>query len=148
MRTVLQLQTLVLAAGIILTAAACSRQRSRALEEPRVPEEEGRNYQEMLDRVRNRQSPVQIQESLIDATRRFQREMGRLPTNLTELVRRKYLPELKPAPEGYAYTYDPVHGNVGLAPVTPDGFYRAPEAMTNQTKLNMEQPSLPPPPAD
>ncbi|MCZ7591078.1 MAG: hypothetical protein M5U15_02505 [Kiritimatiellae bacterium] len=51
MRTVLQLQTLVLAAGIILTAAACSRQRSRALEEPRVPEEEGRNYQEMLDRV-------------------------------------------------------------------------------------------------
>lgn len=146
MRTALQIQALALTAGVILAAAACSRERARVVEEPRAPVEEGRNYQEMLDRVRNRQSPVQIQESLIDATRRFQREMGRLPTNLTELVRRKYLPELKPAPEGYAYTYDPVHGNVGLAPVTPDGLYRVPEAMTNQTRLNMEKPALPPPP--
>lgn len=146
MRSSFQISVSALMASLLLAMTSCSRGRARVVDEPRAPVEEGRNYQEMLDRVRARQSPVQIQETLIDATRRFQREMGRLPTNLTELVRRNYLAELKPAPEGYAYTYDPVYGNVGLVPVTPDGLFRLPASATNQASVNLAQPTLPAPP--
>ncbi len=116
------------------------------MEDQRTAHEESRDYKEVLDRIRSRQTPGHIQEALEDAIRNFQRDLSRLPTNLMELVQRRYLSELKPAPPGYAYSYNPVYGNVSVIPVTDDGQYRAPPAETNRAALNMSQPALPPPP--
>ncbi len=138
--------TSVIFLAAILLFAGCSRERSRVLDEPRAPIEETRNYQETLDRIRSRRTPIQIQESLEQAIRKFQSDFSRLPTNLLELVERRYLPEIKPAPPGFAYSYNPTFGNVSLVPITEDGRYRAPSDATNQASLNMSSPTLPPPP--
>lgn len=144
MHSTLHLCAALCAVGLFATA--CSRERAHIVEEPRATREASRDYRGMIERVRNKQSPVQIQESLEGAIRDFQRDFSRLPTNLIELVQRRYLPELKQPPAGYAYTYDPVYGNIGLVPVTPDGLYRIPESATNQAAIDMAAPSLPPPP--
>lgn len=136
---------LVVLFAVFSALTACSRERTRVVDEPRAPREENRDYRSMLERVRNRQTPVQLQETLETAIRDFQRDLSRLPTNLVELVHRHYLPELKAAPDGYAYTYDPVHGNVAVVPVSADGL-RVPEVVTNQSMINLADPSLPPPP--
>ncbi|HMP75046.1 MAG TPA: hypothetical protein PKE12_02000 [Kiritimatiellia bacterium] len=136
----------LLALAAALAGAACSRERTRVIEEPAAPREDPRDYKGMLERVRNRQGPVQAQQELEDAIRRFQHDLARLPTNLMELVSRRYMPELKPAPEGHAYSYDPVHGNVAVVPVTPDGLYRLPAQVTNQTRLPMREPAALPRP--
>lgn len=101
----------------------------------------------MLERVRARQTPTQIQYELEIAIRRFQHDLSRLPTNLMELVARRYVPALKPPPSGYVYSYDPVHGNVALVPVTIDGQIRLPENLeAASTRIEMRSPPLPPPP--
>ena len=125
--------------GAAASLSACSRERTRVIEEPSAPREDPRDYKGMLERIRNRQGPVQAQQVLEDAILKFQHDLARLPTNLMELVARRYLPELKPAPEGHAYSYDPVHGNVAVVPVTPDGLYRLPATVTNQARINMQE---------
>lgn len=125
----------------------CSRERTRVVEEPFTPQPpDGRDYRGMLDRVRARQTPVQIQYELETAIRRFQHDLARLPTNLMELVARRYIPTLKPPPEGYAYSYDPIHGNVGVIPVTSDGMIRLPDHLQSEPqRIDMRAPNLPPP---
>lgn len=138
---------LVLAAALSGALAACAPERSRVVENPSAPlEETQRDYRESLDRVRNRQDPIEAQRALEDAVRRFQSDMARLPTNLLELVQRRYLPEAKQAPDGYAYSYDPVHGNVALVPVTADGLIRLTAEATNETRIGAPPVNLPPPP--
>ena len=99
----------------------------------------------MIERVRARQSPVQAQQQLETAIRRFQHELARLPTNLMELVARRYIVELKPPPEGYVYSYDPVHGNVAVVPITPEGMIRMPELDSPPQRIDMNAPALPAP---
>lgn len=134
------------ALGIALGAAACAREQARVVENPRAPRDEDRDFRAVLERVRNRQRPIEIQQALENAIRHFQRDMARLPTNLNELVQRHYLRELKPAPAGHAYSYDPVYGNVAVVPVSPEGLVSYNLAPTNGTRIQMDEPALPPPP--
>lgn len=55
------------------------------------------------------------------ALRECQVRFGRLPSNLVELVRFRLLDEIPAPPEGMTYYYDPVWGNVQLAPLPPEG---------------------------
>lgn len=118
------------------------------VDEPSAPRDETpKDYREALERVRNRQDPVQTLQVLEDAIRRFQSEVARLPTNLFELVQRNYLPEAKQAPDGYAFSYDPVHGNVSLVAVTPEGLLRPPPESATESRIGAAPPiNLPPPP--
>lgn len=132
--------------AVSLLASGCSRERTRVVEEPSTPQPDGRDYRGMLDRVRARQTPVQIQYELETAIRRFQHDLARLPTNLMELVARRYIPALKNPPEGYGYTYDPIHGNVGVIPMTGDGMTRLPEHLqSGPQRIDMSAPALPAP---
>ncbi len=59
---------------------------------------------------------------------------------------RRYIPTLKNPPEGYGYTYDPIHGNVGVIPVTSDGMVRLPEHLqSGPQRIEMRAPDLPAP---
>ncbi len=138
---------LLFAATLSLAAPGCSRERSRAVDEPNTPrQEQTRDYRGVLERVRSRQGPVQTQQELEAAIRKFHHDLARLPTNLMELVHRRYLPELKKLPDDHTYSYDPVHGNVAVVPLDIRGMPRLPDHVTDQTRANMQAAPLPPPP--
>ncbi len=134
----------VLAAAL----AACTPERTRVVEEPGAPPDETpRNYREALERVRTRQAQMENLQAIEEAIRRFQSDVARMPTNLYELVQRKYLPTAQDPPEGFVYSYDPVHGNVSLVPVTPEGLFRPPVTTGDESRISAEPPpNLPPPP--
>ena len=50
--------------------------------------------------------------SITKAIQMFQVEEGRLPTNLNELVEKKYMPKLPAPPAGQQLSYDPNTGKV------------------------------------
>ena len=101
---------------LLLLAAGCSQERSRAVNEPASAKE--KDYRQMVERVRNRQSSQRSLELLQDGVRNFQKDIGRLPTNIIELVIRRYVPAIPSLPPGQQFYYDPVHGNVNIAQVS------------------------------
>jgi hypothetical protein len=102
----------------------------------------------MLKRMRARRSPAQTQHELEHAIRRFQHDFARLPTGSTELVARGYIPELRSPPDGHVYSYDPVHGNVGVVPIAGDEAFRLPEIDSETRRLDLRSSPFPEPALD
>ena len=66
----------------------------------------------MLLRAEEKQKARKEIESLERAMRSFQMEIGRLPTNLVELVRTKYITAIPKAKDGTRIYYDPLRGHI------------------------------------
>lgn len=142
----LRLFTGWLSLALLALAISCSRERSRAVEAVAAEGAEERDYRGMLERARERQAPDALIATVEKSIQRFQFELARLPTNLMELVVLGYLPEIHPAPDGFAYSYDPVHGNVRLTPVQGAGTgVELPADMTNENRAKLIEVNLPPP---
>lgn len=124
--------------------SACSPRRSRAV----IDEEEQaaagpRNYKAMLVQARERQVQIRLVEDLETAIAKFQFELARLPTSLVEVVARGYLPDLPKPPLGTAYSYNPVHGNVGLVAVPDPSGLELPSDATNEAPVRLQEVPLP-----
>ncbi len=94
-----------------LCLAGCFRQRnsSPAAQDGTQP----RDYRQMLDRVHQRNAYDNSLDTVKQAVESFQVELGRLPTNLVELLRYRYLNKFpEEVPPGYTYGYDSVRGYV------------------------------------
>jgi hypothetical protein len=92
----------------LLAAAGCSQERSRAVTDPAAADQ--RDYRQMIERSRARQNSQNSLLQMQDALRDFQRDLGRLPTNLVELVIRKFIPAIPSLPAGQTFAYDPSLG--------------------------------------
>lgn len=128
-----------------LLIVGCRRDRSRVLggEEQQEVMEGPRDYREMLERARAKQSVADIQTELEQAVARFRHTRSRLPTNLYELLSSGVMTRMPEPPPGQVYSYDPVHGNVGLIPA-PDGSGIAlPAEMTNVAPVRLQEVPLP-----
>jgi len=73
------------------------------------------DYRAMLQKVRLKQQEHNGLEDLQTAVRAFQMRVGRLPSELSELVERGLLPEIPAPPPGSRFVYDRVTGNVRVA---------------------------------
>ena len=137
------LLAMVLSVGGLV--AGCSRERNRAVspDENEAAAEGPRDYQEMLSRARNKSSHVDTLNRLEDAIQRFQYELARLPTNLNELANRGYLAQIPPPPPGQAYTYNPVHGNVGIVDLPDGSGIKLPDEATNTAPARLQEVPLP-----
>lgn len=100
-----------------LAASGCSQERSRAVTEPAGANE--RDYRGMIERSRARQNSQDSLQSLRDAIRHFQQDIGRLPTNVAELIVRRYVKAMPQLPPDQQFVYDPVLGVVGIQNVAP-----------------------------
>lgn len=123
----------------VLAVAGCSQERSRAVNEPASAKE--KDYRQMVDRVRNRQTSQRSLELLQDGVRNFHRDIGRLPTNIVELVIRRYVSAIPSLPPGQQFYYDPVHGNVNIAQVSAPMMNLPPAPdLTNRASLAPQRP--------
>jgi hypothetical protein len=133
---------------LVLTAllvVGCRRERSRVMggEEQQEVMEGPRDYREMLERARAKQSVASVQTELEQAVARFRHTRSRLPTNLYELLSSGVLTRMPEPPPGQIYSYDPVHGNVGFIPA-PDGSGIAlPAEITNVAPVRLQEVPLP-----
>lgn len=109
-----------------LAFAACSQERSRAVKEP--GEAKGRDYREMIQRSRARGREQDALQKMQDAIGRFHLEIGRLPTNIMELVARRYVETIPTLPANQQFEYKAELGVVviqtfrqrdGLSPELP-----------------------------
>jgi len=105
---------LLLFAGVLgaVIMLGCSRKPATTAENTAG---EKRDYRQMIERVRNRTAYNASLEEVKNAVEKFQVDLGRLPTNLLELVRFNYLPKVpEKVPEGYTFGYDYVRGRVSF----------------------------------
>ena len=82
---------------------------------PLTASEKDKDYAEVLEKSRKNLTDDRNLEQIVKAIRLFQVEIGRSPTNLSEVVQFHYLPELPEAPEGLIYHYENKTGNIQLA---------------------------------
>lgn len=125
----------VLAILTAMALAACSQERSRAVTETTAGG--NHDYRQMIERARNKQSSQHALDGLQDGIRAFQTDIGRLPTNITELVLRHYVKSIPTLPPGQQFFYDPVHGNVTIGVAQNSGTPALPPepALTNRPRL-------------
>lgn len=133
-----------LAVVLVVAATACTRERSRAVDSEPAAVNADRNYRDMLDRMREKQTADQLIGAVEAGIERFQFDLARLPTNLTELVALGYVAKIEEPPAGFAYVYDPVHGNVSLTPVDPGTGIQLPPELTNENRATLIDVNLPP----
>ena len=83
---------------------------------PLLPEEDvsGRDFSEMITKNREKMEEQRIQDDLNFQIRQFQRSVGRSPTNLAELVKRRIISELPKAPDGFRFVFDPEKSNLHI----------------------------------
>ena len=106
------LYILTIVTGLALMAA-CKK-------EPPPPDPtENVDYREMLTKVREREDNRAGLNEIKDALKEFQRDAGRMPSNLVELVKFRYLEKLPDPPEGMDYVFDDVTGNIRQITVNP-----------------------------
>ena len=81
-----------------------------------LPEEDvsGRDFSEMITKNREKMEEQRVQDDLNYHIRQFQRTVGRSPTNLTELVKRRIVKDLPKAPAGFRFVFDPEKSNLHL----------------------------------
>lgn len=104
---------------ILLTLAllaACSPQRSHVVTEKPGGEQQ-RDYRQMIERARNRQASQAALMDMQEGVRSFQRDFGRLPSNVVELVSRRYVKNIPMLPDGQQFQFDTLHGNVSIVNV-------------------------------
>lgn len=105
---------------ICLAAAGCSRERARAVD-PVAKDVQGgpADYQQMVNRARNRRTAEDNLAMLEDARKRFLNDRGRLPSNLVEMVSNGFLSSIPEAPAGTQFSYDPGTGNIRMTATRP-----------------------------
>jgi len=101
------------------------------------------DYREMLDRARSKQTEASLRTDLEQAVAEFRQKRSRLPTNLYELISSGVMTEIPKPPEGKAFSYDPVQGNVGLMPAPDGSGIELPDDMTNVAPVRLENVPLP-----
>ena len=101
----------VSAIGLALNLMSCSDNRAPVV---RTNEEGSKDYREMLTRVRDRRKAKDDLALLRKSIEDCQIRIGRLPTNLVELVRLGYVEQIPTPPSGAQYMYDPVRGRIDL----------------------------------
>lgn len=138
----------ILAVSAIIGLTACARERSRVVseEETDIVYDGPRDYRGMLDRARERHDETTALEKLQDAVERFQFNLARLPTNLNELAVQRYVDRIPAPPDGHAFVFDPVHGNVSLVPLPDETGVQLPADVTNVAPARIDAIPLPPPP--
>ena len=77
---------------------------------------DGVDYRETLERARARGGTERTLNEVRQAVQQFQVSLGRMPSNINELVTHNYLPEEPVPPEGHFFGIDPVRGHVVLVP--------------------------------
>ena len=101
--------------GIALgLGVGCSKPTAPAADTGEAPD-----YGQLLRNARERSAARMGTDRLSEAIGAFETEMGRSPTNLTELVRYGFIKEIPPAPAGKAYSYDSVNSVLLLVPARP-----------------------------
>jgi len=73
----------------------------------------------MLSKVREKNQPMRDLVLVKSCIERYQVDIGRLPSNLVELVDLGYLDAIPALPEGKAYNYDSKIGQLRI--ITVDG---------------------------
>jgi hypothetical protein len=107
---------LYLIAGLALTA--CDNKKPDAAAPPPAPVAGGNSNSAPADYLNTLANNKKLADKVIDtaslnkAVQLFGAQEGRLPKDLNELVTRKYLPALPPAPTGMKFAYDAKTGEV------------------------------------
>ena len=78
------------------------------------------DYQQILQRVRQRKLRAENLEIVQQAVRAFQMRFGRMPVDLNEIQSRGVLDQLPPPPPKTSYVYSQATGNVRLTAARPD----------------------------
>ncbi len=98
----------------LLAACGGSQNKAVAQEDPQAAAQRAQRYEEMIARAEKKAADGRSEERLQEAIARFQQEIGRVPTNLTEIVSVGVLKELPKAPPGRQFYYAPEMGRVVL----------------------------------
>ena len=72
----------------------------------------GIDFREKLKENREKQADAAKVDKLVASIQSFQEEMGRVPSNLTELVEMQYIDKIPTAPRNRKYVYKAEHGQV------------------------------------
>ena len=126
----------------LLLAACSSKERARATrnadpEITNVDTNEIANVdyrKRMKDRRENTPEDEKV-FALRQRIYRFQLEIGRVPTNLHELIKHQYVTDLPKAPPGKKYVYDPERGNLYQVFVDPTKEQAVKEADAKDTSF-------------
>ncbi|MCX6995507.1 MAG: hypothetical protein NTV49_00095 [Kiritimatiellaeota bacterium] len=78
------------------------------------------DYQQILQRVRQRKVQAENFEIVQQAVRTFQMRFGRMPSDLNEIQSRGVLDRLPPPPPRMTYAYNPATGTVRLTAANVD----------------------------
>lgn len=107
----------------LLSSCGGGRHSAGAAEDPAAAAEQAQRYQEMISRAEKKAREGRPEERIQQAIQEFQQQVGRVPTNLPEIVSAGILTELPKPPPGRAYYYAPEKGRVVLvqAPDRPQG---------------------------
>ena len=105
--------TMLSVIAALLLAVACSKAP------PQPDPTEKVNYREMISKVRDREDDQAGLREIKGALKEFQGDAGRMPSNLTELVKFRYLEKLPPPPTGMDYRWDGETGNIQQITVDP-----------------------------
>lgn len=117
-------------AGSLGTYAAGTNAPVASTNAPAKP----RDYRAMLQRVRAKQEERNGLEEIQKAVSAFQMRIGRLPTELIELVERGILPSMPRPPLEMRFVYDHIKGNVTLAPL-PNAIGTPPSNVTGRANV-------------
>lgn len=94
-----------------------------------------RRYQEMMAHAEKKAKEGRAEERVQQAISEFLEEVGRVPTNLTELVSANILRELPKPPPGRTFLYAPEKGRVVLVNAGAPAARPAPAAGGGQPSL-------------
>ncbi len=95
---------------LMVFGPACGRQEAAS-------EAELRDYRPVLAHTRQRQAAAQSAWQIEQAIGTFQRQMGRYPSNLVEIVKAGFIERIPEPPPGMGYLYDPGSGIFRIAPL-------------------------------
>jgi predicted small lipoprotein YifL len=106
---------------ILLALCSCGGKGNRAVtpEDPQAAADQERRYQEMMAQAERKAREGRGEEKIQQAITEFLEQVGRVPTNLTELVSANILRELPKPPTGRSFYYAPEKGRVVLVNAPP-----------------------------
>ena len=105
-----------------------------------VPDE-----QQRLRAAREKKEQSELLARMTATIGKFRDDVGRLPTNLSEIVTFGYLQKIPEPPDGMVYYFDPVFGNVRIVPRPVEGAVSIPDEMDYNRSLRSAPLQLPSP---
>ena len=85
-----------------------------------------KDYRARMNEAIQKKARNETLYQIAGAVNRFRDEVGRLPTNLNEIVDYGYMPRIPKAPDGMAYYYNSAAGNVTMGPPPAQGGLNSP----------------------